>query len=295
MNTTCEGMVAIVTGAGAAGDGIGNGRAAAIRLAAAGAKVALVDVGDSVVRTEEMITERGGTAAAYRCDVTEDAGVAAAVADVVDRWGRIDVLFNNVGVAGPAGTVVDVDLDAWNRCIDVNLTSMLLVSRHVVPVMAAGAGGSVINMSSLAGIRGGHAGIAYATTKGAVLSLTRAMAAHHGRQGVRVNAVAPGLVHTPMVATKSGAGAAFRETRASLNLLGTEGTGWDVAEAVVWLASPASRWVTGTVLPVDAGASSYSSAIALSITDSGATDAAMPAPESAEKPRKQHEEGPHHG
>ncbi|AHH19837.1 putative short-chain type dehydrogenase [Nocardia nova SH22a] len=273
MSALCAGMVAIVTGAGAAGDGIGNGRAAAIRLAEAGARVALVDVGESVFRTREMILERGGTATAYRCDVTDETAVATAVADVVGRWGRIDILFNNVGIAGPPGTVVDVDLDAWTRCLEVNLTSMLLVSRHVVPAMVAGDGGSIINMSSLAGIRGGHAGISYATTKGAVLSLTQAMAAHHGRQGVRVNAVAPGLVYTPMVSTKAGADDAFRATRSSLNLLGTEGTGWDVAEAVVWLASPASRWVTGTVLPIDAGASSYSSAIAVSITDSGASEA----------------------
>lgn len=114
-------------------------------------------------------------------------------------------------------------------------------------------------------------GISYATTKGAVLSLSQAMAAHHGRQGIRVNAVAPGLVYTPMVASKDAVDDAFRATRASLNLLGTEGTGWDVAEAVLWLASPASRWVTGTVLPVDAGTSSHCAALAVSVTDEGAT------------------------
>lgn len=266
-----EGRVAVVTGAGAVGEGIGNGRAAAIRLAAAGAKVALLDVNDSAAATQKMIATRNGESVAFVCDVTDDLEVESVVSKIQERWGRIDVLFNNVGIAGPSGTVIDVDLEGWKRCLDVNLTSMLVASRHVIPIMAREGGGSVINMSSLAGLRGGHPGISYATTKGAVVNFTRAMAAHHGSQGVRVNVIAPGLVYTPMVATKPGADDEFRATRASLNLLGTEGTAWDVAEAVVWLASDASRWVTGVVLPVDAGASSHSAAIAVSITDDGAS------------------------
>jgi NAD(P)-dependent dehydrogenase (short-subunit alcohol dehydrogenase family) len=218
-----------------------------------------------------MIAEQGGESAVFICDVTNDAQVKEVINSVQRQWGRIDVLFNNVGVAGPPGTVVEVDLAAWNRCLDVNLTSMLIVSRHVIPAMAAGGGGSIINMSSLAGLRGGHAGIAYATSKGAVLSLTQAMAAHHGPQGIRVNAVAPGLVYTPMVASKAPASDVFRAARASLNVLGTEGTAWDVAEAVVWLAGPTARWVTGVVLPVDAGSASFTPALQASITDAGAT------------------------
>lgn len=275
MSARLDGAVAVVTGAGATGDGIGNGRATAIRLAESGATVALLDVNDSVEHTVEMITDRGGVGAAYLCDVSDDARVEEVISAVHRRWGRIDVLVNNVGVAGPPGTVVDVDLAAWDRCLAVNLTSMLLVARHVVPLMARAGGGSIVNMSSLAGLRGGHSGISYATTKGAVLSLTRAMAAHHGRQGIRVNAVAPGLVYTPMVASKDAVDEEFRARRAAASVLGVEGTGWDVAEAVLWLAGPAARWVSGIVLPVDAGASSHSAAIEMSITDAGAT---TPAP-----------------
>lgn len=128
MSKVLDRMVAVVTGAGAASDGIGNGRAAAIRMAESGAKVALLDVNDSLAVTQEMIDERGGESATFICDVTDDVQVKGVIDDLQRRWGRIDVLFNNVGIAGPAGTVVDVDLDSWNRCLAVNLTSMLVVS-----------------------------------------------------------------------------------------------------------------------------------------------------------------------
>ncbi|GGM69504.1 SDR family NAD(P)-dependent oxidoreductase [Dactylosporangium sucinum] len=266
-----DGLVAVVTGAGSVGPGVGNGRAAAIRLAEEGARVALLDMESSVEDTLDMIQQRGGEAAVFRCDVTDAEMVEQVVAATVAHFGRLDILFNNVGIAGPPGTVVDVDLEAWRRCLDVNLTSMVLTSRACIPRMRKAGAGSIINMSSLAGLRGGHAAVAYATTKGAVISLTQAMASQHGRESIRVNAVAPGLVYTPMVSTKSGVDEATRALRASLNVLGTEGTAWDVAEAVLYLADPRSRWVTGVVLPVDAGAAMHSEAIEVSVTEAGAT------------------------
>jgi NAD(P)-dependent dehydrogenase (short-subunit alcohol dehydrogenase family) len=174
------------------------------------------------------------------------------VDQAVQTYGQLDILVNNVGVAGPPGTVVDVDLDAWDRCLRINLTSMVLMSRYAVPPMRQIGGGSIINMSSVLGLVAGHPAVAYSTTKAAVIGLTRSMALHHGPEGIRVNAVAPGFVHTPMVYAQ-GIDEADRELRRLAAPLGTEGTGWDVGEAVLFLASPRSRWITGIVLPVDAG------------------------------------------
>ena len=265
-----DGLVAIVTGAGSTGRGIGNGRAAAIRLADEGARVALFDITESSLETQAMIEERGGTCEVISCDVTDPEKVRTAVDRCYAHWGRIDILVNNVGIAGPEGTSVEVDLDGWDRCFRTNVTSMMLMSRFVIPKMIETGGGSIVNLSSLAGIRGGHAAIAYATSKGAVVNLTQAMAGQHGQDGIRVNAVAPGLVYTPMVA-ENGIDERLREIRASSNLLGTEGTGWDVAEAVLFLAGPTARWITGVVLPVDGGLSSYVAATQVSVTANGAT------------------------
>ncbi|OIJ86711.1 SDR family NAD(P)-dependent oxidoreductase [Streptomyces colonosanans] len=248
-----KGKVAIVTGAGSRASGIGNGRAAAVLLADAGAHVVVVDSApEHMEETQKLIAERGGESLAVTADVTDPDACAAVVEQAMDAWGQLDVLVNNVGVAGPSGTVLDVDLLAWDQCLRVNLTSMVLMSRVAIPRMRTSGGGSIINMSSVAGLVGGHQGIAYPTTKAAIVGLTRTMAAHHGREGIRVNALAPGAVHTPMVYSQ-GIDEAAREQRRLAAPLGTEGTGWDVGDAVLFLASPRSRWITGTVLPVDAG------------------------------------------
>lgn len=270
MSGTLVDKVAIVTGAGSAGEGIGNGRGAAIRLAEHGARVALFDVTDSVETTREMIEGAGGICKVFRCDVTDDAAVESAVTAVHHTWGSVDILVNNVGIAGPPGSVVDVDLDGWRRCWDLNVTSMVIMSRHTIPLMAAGTGGSIINMSSIVGLRGGHAAIGYAATKGAIINLTHSMAVHHGRQGIRVNGIAPGLIQTPMVST-AGITGVLREERAAANLLGVEGTAWDVADAVLFLAGSHSRFITGVILPVDGGLAAYAPATSNSITDRGAT------------------------
>jgi NAD(P)-dependent dehydrogenase (short-subunit alcohol dehydrogenase family) len=250
-----KGKVAIVTGAGSRAEGIGNGRAAAVLMAREGASVALLDsVAEWAEATRAMIAEAGGTSMVVTCDVADEAQAAAAVRRTVEEWGRLDILVNNVGIAGPPGSAVDVDIAEWERALRVNVTSMVIMAKYAIPEMVrSGDGGSIVNLSSVAGLTGGHQGLLYATSKGAVVNLTRAMAAHHGRDGVRVNAVAPGMVYTPMVYSR-GMSPEMREARRQRSLLQTEGTGWDVGNAVLFLASDEARWITGVTLPVDAGA-----------------------------------------
>ena len=197
MGKGLDGKVAIVTGAGSRESGIGNGRAAAILLAREGARVGLVDaVPEWAAETLRLIEAEGGTALNITADVTDSAACAAAVRAVVERWGRLDVLVNNVGVGGPPGTAVEVDPEAWERAMRINVSSMMLMAKHAIPEMLRQGGGSIVNLSSVAGLTGGHGRLLYPTSKGAIVNLTRAMAAHHGREGIRVNAVAPGMVYT---------------------------------------------------------------------------------------------------
>lgn len=247
------GRVAIVTGAGSRDDGIGNGRAAAILLARQGVRVAVLDENaEWAERTRAMIAAESGEALVVPCDVSRIDACEAAVAATVARWGRVDVLVNNVGVIGPAGTAVDVDPEAWDAGLRVNLTSMVYMARFAIPRMREQGGGAIVNLSSVAGLRGGYPSLLYPTTKGAIVALTQAMASQHGAEGIRVNCIAPGMVYTPMVATR-GMSDTLREARRLGAPLRTEGTGWDIGHAVVYLASDEARWLTGVVLPVDAG------------------------------------------
>jgi NAD(P)-dependent dehydrogenase (short-subunit alcohol dehydrogenase family) len=253
-----DGKVAIVTGAGSRADGIGNGRAAAILMARAGAKVLLIDaVPDWAEATAKMIRDEGGTCLVQQTDVSDAAQCQAAVKAAVDAWGRVDALLNNVGVGGPVGNAVDVDLAAFDHAMRINVTSMVAMSKFAIPEMRKLGAGSIVNIASAAGLRGGHPSLLYPTSKGAVVQLTRAMAAHHGREGIRVNCIAPGMVYTPMVYSR-GMTPEQREARRKRSLLHVEGSGWDVGHAVLYLCSDAARWVTGVILPVDAGATSGS-------------------------------------
>jgi NAD(P)-dependent dehydrogenase (short-subunit alcohol dehydrogenase family) len=248
-----EGKVALVTGGGAAGDGIGNGRAAAILLARAGARVVVVDRDLGLAqRTVEMIESSGGTAIACAADVTRSADCAAMVAAALDRFGRLDFLDNNVGV-GSRGTVVDEPEERWRRLMQVNVDSMFLASKHAIPAMRRGGGGAIVNVSSISALR--PRGLtAYSVSKGAVIALTRAMAVDHGREGIRVNCVAPGPVYTPMV-YQHGMSERARERRRQASALGIEGTGWDIGHAVRFLLSDHARYITGQTLVVDGGTS----------------------------------------
>jgi NAD(P)-dependent dehydrogenase (short-subunit alcohol dehydrogenase family) len=255
------GKVAIVTGAGSRADGIGNGRAASILMARAGAKVALIDNRrDWAEATARTITEEDGECAVIEADVTDAAAGARAVAETVKRWGKLDILVNNVGIAGPNGDAVEVDPVEWEQAMRVNVTSMMLMAKFAIPEMRKIGGGAIVNLASVAGLRGGHARLLYATSKGAVVQMTRAMAAHHGRDGIRVNCIAPGMVYTPMVYSR-GMTPEVRDARRRRSLLQTEGSGWDVGNGVLYLVSDEARWVTGVILPVDAGATAAGGAL----------------------------------
>ena len=247
-----DGRVVVVSGAGSRGEGIGNGRAAAVLLARAGARVALLDRERAWAEaTAELITADGNTSLVIEADVSDPDSCAAAVETVVDRFGSVYGLVNNVGIGGPPGTAIDVDPDGWDLGMRVNVKSMMLTAKHCLPHMIAAGHGSIVNISSVAGLRGGIPSLLYPTSKAAVIGLTRAMAAQHGRAGIRVNCVAPGMVYTPMVS--GGMTPEIRATRQRRSLLGTEGTGWDVGHAVRFLLSDEARRVTGVVFPVDAG------------------------------------------
>jgi NAD(P)-dependent dehydrogenase (short-subunit alcohol dehydrogenase family) len=247
------GKVAIVTGGGAADDGIGNGRAAAILLARAGAKVVVVDLDrQRAERTVAMIQAEGGTAAPFVADVTDEQQARAMVDAAVGQFGRLDCLDNNVGIGG-RGNVVEMAPQDWRRVMQVNVDSMFIASRHAIPAMKATAGGgAIVNVSSISALR--PRGLtAYSTSKGAVIALTRAMAVDHGLEGIRVNCVAPGPVYTPMVYTRQ-MSPAGREARRRASVLGIEGTGWDIGYAVRFLLSGEARYITGQTLVVDGGA-----------------------------------------
>ena len=194
------GNVALVTGDGALDDGIGNGRAAAILFAHAGAKVLAVDRDEAAAeRTAKMIEDGGGSAAAFAADVTKGEGCAAMVAAALERFGRLDVLDNTVGVITSGGSVVDETEAEWGRVIRINVTSMMLASKHAIPAMIeSGGAGAIVNVSSISAPR--PQGLtAHSISKGAVITLTRAMAVDHAPDGIRVNRVAPGTMYTPLI------------------------------------------------------------------------------------------------
>jgi NAD(P)-dependent dehydrogenase (short-subunit alcohol dehydrogenase family) len=246
------GKVAIIAGGGAAGDGIGNGRAAAILLARAGTRVLVVDRDPALAeRTAAMIAAEGGVAAAHKADLTDAAQCRAMVTAALDRFGRVDFLDNNVGI-GSRGSVVDEEPENWRRVMQVNVETMFLAAKHAIPAMIKTAGrGAIVNISSISALR--PRGLtAYSASKGAVISLTRAMAVDHAADGIRANCIAPGPMYTPMVYAR-GMSDEARDTRRRASALGIEGTGWDVGHAVRFLLSDHARYITGQTLVVDGG------------------------------------------
>jgi NAD(P)-dependent dehydrogenase (short-subunit alcohol dehydrogenase family) len=257
-----KGRTAMVVGAGSIGPGWGNGKATAVSFAREGAQVFCVDRnGAAAEETVNIIAAEGFEAMAFTADVSRAAEVEAMVGACLRAYGRIDVLDNNVGIA-EMGSVVEVSEADWDRVFAVNLKSAFLAMKNVIPVMAAQGGGSIINISSVASIR--HTGVSYvtyATTKAAMNQLTRTTAVEFASKRIRVNAILPGLMKTPMVEHSAGLAASYAQgdvaamwrARDAQVPMGHMGDAWDVANAALFLASDESEYITGIELVVDGG------------------------------------------
>jgi NAD(P)-dependent dehydrogenase (short-subunit alcohol dehydrogenase family) len=256
--------VAIVVGAGQSpGEGIGNGRATALTFAREGARVLCVDHNlASAQETVDMIGAKDNSAVAFKADVTREAEIKAMVAEARSRWGRVDILHNNVGVSLSGGDAVLLDIteEALDRCVAVNLKSCIFAARQVIPIMRAQMNGAIINISSMAAITT-YPYVAYKATKAAMIAFTEQLAYQNAQYGIRANVILPGLMNTPMaVDTRA---RTFKKTRAEVEaerdshvpLRQKMGTGWDVANAALFLASDEANFITGVTLPVDGGAS----------------------------------------
>ena len=254
MTDRLKGKVAVVTGAGSSGPGVGNGKAAAILFAREGASVLCIDLVDERAQeTVNIIEDEGGAASVWVADVSKQSDCTAMAETAFERYGRIDVLQNNVGVASRQ-KLEDITEDEWDQHFRINLRSMVMAAQAVVPHMEKAGGGSIINLSSIAAVRAYPAtSTAYTASKAGVIGLTVALAGQLGDRLIRVNAVAAGQVYTPMAAGRMGP--ELRKTRASLGIIKEEGTAWDIGWASVFLASDEARWITGQTLHVDAGIS----------------------------------------
>ena len=266
MTGRMQDKVVLVTGAGSVGPGWGNGRAISVRMVQEGARVMALDreqerLEETLSRAQAVTGVNQGQIASMTCDVTSSDAIAQAVRATVEKFGRIDVLINNVGGSAPGGPV-EMSEEVWHAQIGHNLTSVFLTCKHVLPLMEAQGSGAIVNMASTSGLRWtGAAQVAYAATKAAVIQMGRVIAVQYAKKGVRVNTVVPGQLHTPMVETrlaKQRAGGdveallAQRQSRIPLPFMGD---GQDTANAVLFLASDEARFITGTEIIVDGGMS----------------------------------------
>ena len=254
------GKTAVIVGAGQTpGETMGNGRATALLFARHGARLLLVDRDEpSVTTTRDAVSAEGGRAEIHVADITRADDCRQLVDRAVTEMGRLDILHNNVGIGAGDGRPADIEAEAWDRILDVNLKAMWQTCKYAVPVMRDQGGGAIVNISSLAAVAAATTLTAYKVSKAGVNALTQTLAATYARDGIRVNAIMPGLIDTPM-GVDAAARAAGRprqqlaEARARHVPLGHQGTAWDVAHAALYLASDEAGFVTGVVLPVDGG------------------------------------------
>ncbi len=252
--------VALISGAGCVGPGWGNGRAMAVRFAEEGAKIFAVDrEPERLAETVERVRAAAGSIETHHADVTDSSAVAAMAKACAVRFGRIDVLVNNVG-GSAAGGPVELSEEAWDAQVDVNLKSVFLACKHVIPIMESQGGGAIVNIASAAGLRWtGSAQVAYAATKAGVIQLSRVVAVQHAGKGIRVNTVVPGQLHTPLVEARLARQRAGGDVEALLAQrqaripLAFMGDGRDTANAALFLASDEARFITGTEIVVDGG------------------------------------------
>jgi NAD(P)-dependent dehydrogenase (short-subunit alcohol dehydrogenase family) len=255
-----KGKIGIVFGAGSSGTGWGNGKAAAVAYAREGARVACMDlVHEAADETASIIVKEGGEAIAVAADVTDTTSIVHAVAQTIARFGRIDILHNNVGVTHMGGPV-DLTEEQFEASLKLNIGPVYRTAKAVIPHMLRQGGGAIINISSLAAIRWtGYPYFAYYATKAAVNQATVALAMQYARQGIRANCIMPGLIDTPLIYRQiSSQYASTEEMVAARNAavpMGRMGTAWDVANAAVFLASDEAQFITGVCLPVDGGQS----------------------------------------
>jgi NAD(P)-dependent dehydrogenase (short-subunit alcohol dehydrogenase family) len=257
--------IAVVVGAGQSpGEGLGNGRATVLRFIQEGAAVLAVDrLHDAAAETAALAAKKGGgECVPFAADVTDEKTLAAMVAEAVRRWGRIDILHNNVGVsiAGGDTPLLELTEEAFDRVSAINLRGTIMACKHAVPVMRGQRAGVITNISSVAAFENTYPLVAYKATKAAMVAFTQQLALHNAQYGIRANCILPGLIDTPMaVDTRARAGNRSRaevaaERDARVPLRGKMGTAWDVANAALFLASDEAQFVTGVALPVDGGA-----------------------------------------
>ena len=255
-----QGKVVVVFGAGSSGPGWGNGKAAAVLYAREGAKVVAVDINpEAAEETCEIIRHEGGAGTALCADVTSSEAIEAVVRATLQCHRTIDVLHNNVGIT-LMGDVVEATEEGWRKVIDTNLTSVFLTCKHVIPVMQEQRRGAIVNISSLASIQiNQYPYISYYAAKSGLNHFTRAIAVQYAPQGIRANAVLPGVMNTPLIhqqiAGQFADEAAMLRARHAASPMGRMGDAWDVAHAALFLASDEAKYITGVCLPVDGGKS----------------------------------------